>query len=88
MNIIIYICSTKIRLKTIQAMQTTEILQKIIFKDYFFALPDDNARVEIRNKIVPRYVSYPSFYRKINDNSFTELEFEKLEEITNQQFER
>lgn len=72
----------------IQAKETTEILEKIIFKDYFNALPDDNARLELRNKLVPKYISYPSFYRKVTENAFTELEFEKLEEITNKQFTR
>lgn len=72
----------------IQAKETTEILEKIIFKDYFYALPDDNARLELRNKLVPKYISYPSFYRKVNENAFTELEFEKIEEITTKQFER
>lgn len=65
-----------------------EILEKIIFKEYYESLPDDKARTDLRNEFVPKYISYPSFYRKISDNSFTELELEKLEEITNQKFAR
>jgi len=33
-------------------------------------------------------MGYTTFYTKIRNNSFTELEFEKLESLTNQTFER
>jgi len=33
-------------------------------------------------------MGYTTFYRKIRNNSWTPLEFEKLEQITNQKFLR
>ena len=72
----------------IQQAEIPQNLEKIIFKDYFTGLHDDDARSNLRDVFVPKYISYSSFYRKINDNSFSELEFEKLEQITNKKFER
>lgn len=58
------------------------------FKDYYDKLPSDEARNLIRDIMWPKYMGYSSFYRKIKDNTFTELEFEKLEEITGETFTR
>lgn len=70
------------------AKKTDAIVEKIIFKDYFNTLNSDEERNQIRDQMFPKYMSYTSFYRKIRENAFTELEFEKLEEITKQQFIR
>lgn len=69
------------------AIETNEILEKIVFKDYYEGL-DDDAKEALVYAIVPKYLSISSFYRKKNDNSFSELEFEKLEEITKLIFTR
>jgi hypothetical protein len=58
------------------------------FKDYYDALPNDDARNAIRDVMWPKYMGYTTFYEKVRLNRFTELELEKLEEITKQTFER
>lgn len=68
--------------------QTNENFEKIIFKDYFNALPTDDDRNYIRDIMFPKYMAYTTFYTKVRENTFTELELEKLEEITNKTFER
>jgi len=57
------------------------------FKDYYSNL-EAGEKNKIRDYFVPKYVSNSSFYGKVADNSFTELEFERLELITGQIFER
>lgn len=58
------------------------------FKDYYEALPNDEARNAIRDVMWPKYMGYTTFYTKVRENTFTELEFEKLEAITEKTFER
>lgn len=58
------------------------------FKDYFKALPNDKARNAVRDVMWPKYMAYNTFYTKVRENTFTELEFEKLEEITGETFTR
>ena len=58
------------------------------FKDYYDNLPDDDTRNAIRDIMWPKYMAYTTFYTKIRMNTFTELEFEKLEEITGETFTR
>ena len=69
------------------ATETTEISQKIVFKDYYEGLNDEDKEALVF-ALVPKYLSISSFYRKKNDNSFSELEFEKIETITKQKFVR
>ena len=57
------------------------------FKDYYYSL-DTNSKNAIRDAIVPKYMGNSTFYDKLSDNKWTLLEFEKLEEITSQTFER
>jgi hypothetical protein len=64
-----------------------EILSKITFSDYFETL-DVQSKNELRDKFTPIYVAYTTFYYKLRNNSFTELELQKLEELTNQTFAR
>lgn len=59
----------------------------LVFKAYYEALPDDS-KSSLRNKIVPKYMSQSAFYRKKDENSFSELEFEKIEFLTDQIFSR
>lgn len=69
-------------------MQTkNEKPEKITFKEYYQFL-DDDAKNRIRDVFVPQYLSYSAFYYKVRLNSFTELELQKLEEITNETFLR
>jgi hypothetical protein len=69
-------------------MQTkNEKPEKITFKEYYQSL-DDEAKNRIRDVFVPQYLSYSAFYYKVRLNSFTELELQKLEEITNETFLR
>lgn len=58
------------------------------FKDYYDNLPDEASKNAIRDIMWPKYMGYTTFYSKIRNNTWTELEFEKLEEITNTQFTR
>lgn len=67
--------------------KTDENLTYLIFKGYFESL-DDDKKNELVYTLVPKYFSISSFYRKKNDNSFSELEFEKLELLTGQKFQR
>lgn len=64
-----------------------ENLSKITFSDYFETL-DVKSKNELRDKFTPIYVAYTTFYYKLRNNSFTELELQKLEELTNQTFAR
>lgn len=64
-------------------------VEKIIFKDYFQALANDDERNKIRDIFVLKYkMGYTTFYTKVRTNGFSELEFEKLEEITKIQLAR
>jgi hypothetical protein len=57
------------------------------FKDYYNSLTIDGKNA-IKNQITPKYMGNSTFYDKLAGNSWTKLEFEKLETITNQIFER
>jgi len=57
------------------------------FKDYYYSLETDGKNA-IRDAMVPKYMGNSTFYYKLGDNKWSELEFEKLESITNQTFER
>lgn len=87
MKTILYFCSVNIAL-IIKLMETNnENLSKITFTDYFESL-DVQSKMELRGKFTPLYVAYTTFYYKLRNNSFTELELQKLEELTNQTFAR
>ena len=60
----------------------SELIVKIIFKDYYNSLETDDERMAIRDFFVPKYLSYSTFYNKVRDNNFTEYDFEKLQELT------
>lgn len=88
-RIFIYVCSAKLALKMKLTKEQTQNLDEIIFKDYFNGLNSDEAKNCIRDLFVLRYnMGYTTFYRKVRENSFSELEFEKLEEITKLKFTR
>jgi len=66
-----------------QTKQINENVEEIVFKDYFYDLESDQLRNNIRDLFVITYgMGYTTFYRKIRENSWTLLEFEKLESIT------
>ena len=89
MKSILLVCSTKLALKMTQSKQTDENIEKIAFKDYFNDLPNDDERTKIRDLFIVKYkMGYTTFYTKVRENTWTELEFEKLEEITNKIFSR
>ena len=84
---ILYICSTKIAL-IIELMTTIEEnKEKILFKDYFEGL-NTPTKNEIRDSIVPAHMGYTTFYAKLRNNSWKELEYQELERITGQIFIR
>ena len=83
-----YVCITKLGTKTGITKQMDTINCIMNFKAYYEALATDELKSSLRNKIVPKYISQSAFYRKKDDNTFSELEFEKLESITGQKFER
>lgn len=60
----------------------SEIIVKIIFKDYYNNLETEIERTSIRDFFVPKYLSYSTFYNKVRDNNWTEYDFEKLQELT------
>jgi len=87
LGIIIYICSTKIRL-IIELMETIHINnEKILFKEYFETL-DTDSKNAIRDSMMAVGIAYSTFYTKVSDNSFKELEFRELERITKKNFLR
>lgn len=63
------------------------IIESIPFTEYYNSLSEDE-KTTLREKVTPKYMAYTSFYHKIRNKAFTELEIEKLEEITNQKFSR
>lgn len=84
---ILYICITKIVTKTVMTSVDPKKQTELVFKDYYESIPE-TFRNNLVFEMVPKYLSISSFYRKKNDNSFSELEFEKLEEITKLKFKR
>lgn len=67
--------------------QKQENVEEIVFKDYYSSL-DDDKKLDLFMYFVPKYMSMSSFYRKIRDNSFSNLEFERIEELTTKKFKR
>lgn len=67
--------------------QKQENVEEIVFKDYYSSL-DDDRKLDLFMYFVPKYMSMSSFYRKIRDNSFSNLEFERIEELTTKKFKR
>ncbi len=62
-----------------------EIKKKLNFKAYYESLsPED--KITIRQLVVPAYMQYSTFYYKLDKNKFTELEIEKLEMLTGENF--
>jgi hypothetical protein len=78
---ILYICSLNIVLKFRQTKKKQNFMKKIVFKDYYQEL-SNKERSELKGKLIPCYMQYSTFYYKVKNNLFTELEFEKLESIT------
>jgi len=64
-----------------------ENIEKILFKAYFELLETD-AKNSIRDQMMSVGIAYSTFYTKVSDNSFKELEFRELERITNLNFKR
>ena len=81
-NIILYICTINIRLIIEQMETTDEEVEKITFKDYYDSIESDKEKSKIRNFFIPKYMSYATFYKKYRENSWSEYDFEKLEELT------
>lgn len=63
-----------------------QTIAKMDFTDYYVTL-DVREKALIRDQMF-KYISHPSFYRKIRERSFSLLEIEKLEQITGKTFER
>jgi hypothetical protein len=66
-------------------MQKPDKLPKIAFKDYFHSLPLEE-KMELRDQLVPKYFHLTTFYQKVAANRFSNLEREKLTEVTGRQF--
>lgn len=78
----------KLRLKIRPMQKTDKNPENLTFKDYFSGLSDDE-KSEIRDLFITRkYMAYSTFYQKVEKNSWSVLEFEKLEEITGKKFEK
>ena len=88
MNIIIYICSIKIRLIFELMKEEKEIIEKMSFKDYFESL-DTNESNAIRDQMIALSgIAYSTFYDKVRKQNWSPLQLKELCRITNQQFER
>lgn len=83
----LYVCSTKIALKNELMKTNNEIVEKMSFKDYFESLSNDS-KTTIREQMTPIHMSYTTFYDKLRNNSWKELEIRELERITGKQFAR
>lgn len=84
---ILYICSLNLRLKIKQNKYMDAIKKKLSFKDYYDSLtPED--KLTLRHGMVPVYMQYSTFYYKVDKNKFTDLELEKLELLTGENFTR
>lgn len=66
-------------------METKKL--KTTFKDYFNSL-EEPEKIRIRECMVPQYIAYSTFYYKVDQEKFSELELEKLETITGKTFTR
>lgn len=62
-----------------------KIIEEISFKDYYNSL-ESKEKSNLRDAVVPTYISYSSFYDKLRDDKFTLLELEKFEQITGKTF--
>lgn len=56
-----------------------------LFKKHYTSLGRQEAK-DLRKKLTNKYMEQSSFYTKLNNNKWTELEFEKLHELTGQNF--
>lgn len=64
----------------------TNEIEKLSFETYYESLPIEEKLI-LRDKLVPRYLGLPSFYSKLRANRWTELEREKIQELTGKTFE-
>jgi hypothetical protein len=62
-------------------------VEKMTFKVYFQSL-DNEAKKILRDKITPAFMAYTTFYDHLRKGNWSELELQKLEELTNQNFAR
>ncbi len=63
------------------------IKKKLSFKDYYDNLSAED-KINLRQLMVPAYMQYSTFYYKVDKNKFTDLELEKLEMLTGENFKR
>lgn len=62
-------------------MQTrNEQTKRISFKDYYKSLTEAE-KIQIVNSLVPKYWRLSTFYDKMNNDRWTEVEYEKLQEL-------
>lgn len=58
-----------------------ETITNLTFKDFYNSLPDEEKK-EVRNQFLGKSgISYPGFYKKMKDGSFSPLEMEVLASI-------
>lgn len=58
---------------------------KLSFKDYYNALSESD-KADIVKFFVPKYMSIATFYYRMRMESWTEYDYEKMEEITSINF--
>lgn len=58
---------------------------KLNFKDYYNTLSESD-KADLVKYFVPKYMSIATFYYRMRMESWTEYDFEKLEEITSLNF--
>lgn len=62
-------------------------IEKMTFKAYFQSL-DSEAKKTLRDKMTPAFMAYTTFYDKLRKENWSELELQKIEELTTQTFAR
>lgn len=56
-----------------------------LFRKHYTSLNRQEAK-DLRKQLTSKYMEQSSFYTKLNNNKWTELEFEKLHELTGKDF--
>ena len=82
MNTIYVFCEYKLHTINLILKYCIKNSKKMIFKDYYQALPDQSPKVLLRDKLLRALgMKYSTFYQKMNAGTFTKLEREKIAQI-------
>lgn len=69
-------------------MKTNSVkMEKMSFKDYFNSM-STKEKNELRDQMTPAFMAYTTFYHHLRKEDWSELELQKLEQLTNKEFAR